>query len=84
MINLDKLIILPHPNDLDIKDIDRILDADWYEVDGVLMADCEAINFLSEAGPEDAGIDICFRGESVVKIDDCLKRYNEIDGFYHA
>lgn len=78
---LSKLVVLPNPNDLDIEDINKILDADWYEVDGVLLANCEAINFLSEAGPEDAGIGI---SGQVVRIDDCLKRCNEIDGFYHA
>lgn len=62
----------------------------WYEVEGhegtVLISFAE-INGLTETDPIDVDInllDIIFQGKTVHRIDDCLKRMNGTDGFYHA
>ena len=58
---------------------------DWWEADGVLL-------WADEPGiggddPRDAGLDVDEDGNlacEVLAVDDCLKRGNAVDGFYHA
>jgi hypothetical protein len=81
------LVTLPNPKDIDQEDIDEVMRADWFEQDGVLMAQgvsTEAFIGIkcSEDDPEDSGITLDF--EEIIRIDDCLKRWSYEDGFYHA
>ncbi len=76
------LVLLPDFSDLTEQETDLIFRADWYECERVLMASFKAIGELSEDDPIDAGVDL--RCAQVFKVDDCLKRGNGEDGFYHA
>ncbi len=55
----------------------------WYEVDGMLLAECQFGDH-----PRDAGLEVDEDGniitESVLVIDEALKRGNNVDDFYHA
>jgi hypothetical protein len=76
------LVIIPDYNDLSIEEVGKVFDADWYEADGIILVDAVEVNYLSEDDPIDVGIDLS--ATEIVAIADCLKRGNEIDGFYHA
>lgn len=78
----DYLVIIPDYEDLSIEEVDKVFDVDWYEADGIILVDAREIDYLSEASPEDAGIDLA--NVEIVRINDVLKRGNVIDGFYHA
>ena len=67
------LVYLPEYNNVIA---DFIFSVDWYSVGGDLCCSAEQIEYLSEEGPEDIF--------QVFKINDCLKRGNAVDGFYHA
>ena len=80
------------PSDLVVLDLDpsnlirdereKIVNARWYEADGVLLVPFNEIGGLTETDPLDAGVDIT--RTQVFYVDDHLKRYNPEDGFYHA
>ena len=78
----DDLVVLPDPQMLGEDEIKKVMDAPWYEAEGILMASAKAIDGLSEFDPKDAGIDL--EETEVSAIDDPLKRYSKEDGFYHA
>jgi hypothetical protein len=77
------LVLLPNPKDLDEADFEKVMGAAWWEIDGVLCASAEAIDYLSEDDPLDAGVDVG-KAKSVCYIPNILHRGNEVDGFYHA
>ena len=77
------LVILPNINDLDREGFEIVVGNDWYEINGILMASAKAIEYLSEADPLDAGIDLS-KYDIIDYVANALKRWNEIDGFYHA
>lgn len=65
-------------------EIDRILDANWYETEpnGVILVDFDELSDLVEDNdPADAGVVF---GDEISKIDNILHRFDPIDGFYHA
>ena len=77
------LVLLPSWGDLNEADREMIFLARWYEDDnGYMLASAQEIDFLSEDAIEDATA--CGLTLPVVKINECLKRGNETDGFYHA
>lgn len=76
------LVLMPDPNMLNREEIDLILDQKWYECMGQLLVSAEAIDWLSEAEPEEADLDL--EHDGVFHIADPLKRWNCFDGFYHA
>lgn len=79
------LVVLPCIETLHKKDIIKIEQAIWYECEEkpwVIMASAQEIDYLSEVDPIDCDIDI--ENCTVMQINDCLKRYSEEDGFYHA
>ena len=77
------LVILPDPAMLTDEQIEQVLDAGWWELNShVLCASAQEIDYLSEAGPEDAGVTPT-RGR-IDYVAGCLKRASEVDGFYHA
>jgi len=79
----EDLVLLPNPNDIDDAEYLTVMDAEWWEIDGVLCASAEAINFLSEDDPIDAGVDMDNLKE-VLYIPNHLHRGSLADGFYHA
>jgi hypothetical protein len=97
-VDTANLVLLPRFADLDEDDRKIVERATWYELDRrVLVADYTELfspvpdEFmlarpvqvcLSEDDPIDAGIDI--KTCRIDKVDDVLKRGNEVDGFYHA
>jgi len=59
----------------------KIFGIDWYECQGVLLADVVGDD------PLDAGLSVDDDGNltfPVLRVDDCLKRGDIFDGFYHA
>lgn len=74
------LVLLPNYTHLD-EERKKVFEADWYDIDGIIWVSAKAIDYLSESDVEDSGINIS--GE-IMYVDHCLKRGNEIDGFYHA
>lgn len=79
----DDLVIIPNLGDLSEDDIKLVDSVDWYEPDGggPILVSAKAINYLSEADPADAGVDI---SGGVQLIDQVLHRWSQEDGFYHA
>lgn len=86
----DLVILLSnvHIADLTIKQIEEIEDADWFEPKEnkrIVLIDknqlSEETANLFEVTPIDCKI---LKPDASIKIDDCLKRWNESDGFYHA
>lgn len=75
------LVLLPMFSDLAVDDVEVVLAARWYESNGVLMASAAEIKGLSEDDPLDGGVKPT---DPVDYVDDVLKRWNEVDGFYHA
>ena len=84
----DDLVLLPHhildgPDSTQkSRDIDIVLNARWYEIDGVLLASSKEINGISEDDPSDAGLNITENSQAFC-IDGPLKRYSG-EQFYHA
>jgi len=78
----DDLVLMPDREQLRMKEVHMILNVPWYECQEILMVSSFAIDWLSEADPADA--DINLETSKIFKIDDCLKRWNYLDGFYHA
>lgn len=80
------LDILPGYEELIQAERQIVFAADWYEVDGVLLAPLRntaiAADMAKELFPEDDDGNLI--GVGVLHVDDCLKRGNAIDGFYHA
>ena len=77
------LVLLPDIEGLSQEEIDIIDNADWYEVNRILMASAKQIKYLSEDNPLDAGIDPYHRNTNVYYVDHALHRYDD-EGFYHA
>ncbi len=78
----DDLVLLPSQILSSSEEIETILKAQWYEINGwCLCASFVEIGGLSEDALEDAGID---EPETIDYVDDCLHRYSLEDGFYHA
>lgn len=81
----DDLVVLSgSPQDFVEEDLRRIDRANWYEVDGVILVSAREVNYLTEADPLDAGIDLSKPGIEIDRIADALKRMSNQDGFYHA
>jgi hypothetical protein len=78
------LVLFPPIDILSKEEIEKICDQEWYEADGILLISSRAIDFLSEASPEKAGIDYLKSARKIQRIPHCLKRFNEKDGFYYA
>lgn len=86
VLNLD-------PNFLNEDQIKKILSANWFEPTekfnrGIILIDLNQLSqeiqdffYDDENKPSDFGIN---RPEDNIRIDNCLKRWNKIDGFYHA
>ena len=69
-------------------DYDKIMQADWYLTvkngvirHGLFLIDSTVADCL-ETDPVDAGVDL--DEVELIRVDNCLKRYNAIDGFYSA
>lgn len=82
-------VLVMEPNNLTDKEIEEIMAADWFEPANkksrnLILVDCsqlsEELGILMES-PFDYGIN---PHQDQDPIDDCLKRWNEKDGFYHA
>ena len=71
-----------NPADMTLEMLEAVDRADWYEVDGVLLVSAAAVPGL-ESDPLDSGITLTETTE-VLYVGHILKRWNEIDGFYHA
>lgn len=78
------------PSDLVILDVGPhirntqiIMSAAWYEVAGRILVSYDCVGGITETNPLDAGIDLS-KLLTINRIDDCLKRCNMQDGFYHA
>jgi hypothetical protein len=80
----DDLVLLPANLDLlNQMDILTVEVATWYETpDGFLLASAKEIDYLSESGPSEAGLE--FDKSELTVVDDILKRSSLEDGFYHA
>lgn len=79
----DDLVLMPNHNDLDDESIDLVYRSAWYKYKGILLVSAKETDYLSEDTIEDAGESLEGITE-IMKVDDCLKRGNEDDGFYHA
>ena len=78
----DDLVLMPSIDILSLSGISTVDKAKWYEVNGwCLCVSAKEINYLSEDGLEDAGIE---QIETVDYVDGVLHRYSLEDGFYHA
>ena len=78
------LVVLPDYWLLTPAEVKIVDDMDWYECKGVLLVEP---NEFSEDDPRDVGLGVGSDGNltgKVMKIDACLHRYSEEDGFYHA
>ncbi len=67
----------------DVKEVEGL---DWFECDGFLLADGDtlAANWIEDyTEPPDAGLVIGPKSK-ILKVNDCLKRWSEEDGFYHV
>lgn len=79
----DDLVLLPDPSPgAEEAELAILMNADWYEADGVLLVSGAAIDWMGSADPLDAGVDL--RKVDAALVDDALKRYSPEDGFYHA
>jgi hypothetical protein len=56
--------------------------ARWYRINGILAASAAEIDNLLDTPIEDVLPD--WQDYTIFRIDDCLKRYDPKDGFYHA
>lgn len=77
------LVVLDNPGD-NQQLVEAALDANctWYLAnDRVILVSFAEYPF-SETDPEDAGVHL--ESADIYQIAHCLKRYNEVDGFYHA
>ena len=69
---------------LDEKEIDIINSLDWYECEGVILI---PDNEIGGEDPQDSGIEVDQDGNvvgEILLIDQCLHRFNQVDGWYHA
>lgn len=79
----DDLIALSCGTDrFEADDLKIITDARWYEVthshgQDLAVSFLEIQGLIEDSPLGDTPIDIAY-------VDDCLKRWNDIDGFYHA
>jgi hypothetical protein len=79
----DDLVVLDiDPSDLIREEREKIVNARWYEARNILLVSLSEIGGLTETDPADAGIEL--DKDEIFYVDDILKRYNPIDGFYHA
>ena len=81
------LVLPPMMEAINDEQLKVIMAADWYEVEGkgyAILMSFRQIKGLSEADPLDADIDLSAKGIKVFRINECLKRYSDEDGFYHA
>ena len=82
-------VVLPDPEDLTEGQIKETVAMDWFEGSrskGVILIDWDKLSeelksLLNDESPFDYGIN---PNQNFPVIDDCLKRWNEKDGFYHA
>ena len=83
------LVLSVDINDLDENQIKEILLADWFEPNNKRLRNVILID-VSQLSDEDANLMDCpadygiNNPENNTKINDCLKRWNMEDGFYHA
>ena len=80
----DDLVILPDPNYIAEEDIQTVMNARWYDVDGLLVASYAEIKGLSEDDPLDAGINLSKPDIEIDYVADVLHRWSPEDGFYHV
>lgn len=80
------LVVMPLGFDLNPEEVEAIDVKDWYECRGILLV--AQGEFPEGDDPRDFGIQMDSEGnivgEPVLKIDRCLHRHNNTDGFYHA
>jgi hypothetical protein len=76
----DDLVLMPIFSWLTDEEVNLVFDADWYECDKLLFVSAWEIDYLSEASIGEIVKNI----NKITKVNDCLKRGNEDDGFYHA
>lgn len=84
------------PQDLTESQLQKVKHCNWYEVADeltgvrIITVPFRASGEVSETNPRDAGFILwgCPAQDAsaitVTRIDDYLKRWNEVDGFYHA
>lgn len=77
------LVLLPAASDVSPDDFSVVIDADWWEINGVLCASAEQIGYLSEDDPLDAGVDVD-HAQEILYVAAALHRGSPDDGFYHA
>jgi hypothetical protein len=78
------LVVIPNAEELTLDEIEIIDDMDWYECEGFLLV---PQNEIGGDDPRDAGLKVDQDGNligEVMKVDQCLHRYNDEYGFYHA
>lgn len=78
------------PQDLSASDLTKVERANWYEAHDesnghrLILVPFAQAGRVTETDPIDCGIDLSSRSVTLTRIDDCLKRWSEEDGFYHA
>jgi hypothetical protein len=78
------LVVLPDYWLLTPSEVEVVISMDWYECKGVLLVPA---NEISSDNPRDYGLEFDQDGNltgKVTKVDACLHRCNDEDGFYHA
>lgn len=70
----DDLVVLPNPAFLTEDEAGMVMDADWYEVNGVLCASARDIGYTSEHDLLDAGVDVESPHLEVLYVASILKR----------
>jgi hypothetical protein len=78
------LAVLPDFWLLSPAEVEIVDNLDWYECRGILLV---PQNEVGGDDPRDAGLEVDPDGNltgKVMKVDTCLHRYSEEDGFYHA
>ena len=85
---IDNLICFPDPECMDAESVEHYLSADWYEINGIFLfcdyTTISAEHLMDESSVIDVLTDEEIANADIQKIDDCLKRFDETDGFYHA
>jgi len=79
----DDLVLLPLGDTLSPEEVETVLNATWYEIEGVLLVSARAVDLIAYDNPIDAGVNIT-QATLADKVQQVLHRYSQEDGFYHA